>query len=379
MRLSILSPFSTKKVYTMVIAFLFIQTAFAQADSVFTAGTPGNNLMKLQQDGGFVVRGYYDGGTFPTPPPEQGPGTRMMWMAQRGAFRAGGVTGTEWNDGLIGYYSLAAGFNTKAPAGSAVALGLNCTASQQASFSVGENNVASGASSVAMGYYAHTNSRQGSFVFADRSIAEEMRASTHHTATWRLMNGFRIFTASDLTTGVTFQSGAAVSNWGQTQAVISTSTGAMLTTGGVWQNSSDVNKKHLFREISGEEILKKLYNVPIQEWSYKNEPDGVRHIGPTAQDFSRAFNLGVNDISIGTVDADGVALACIQALTKRTGEQAKELETLKNAHKELLERMKKLEQQQNSPYKGMNLSILPLAFLPVAGLGMLWYRKRKGK
>jgi len=37
-------------------------------------------------------------------------------------------------------------------------------------------------------------------------------------------------------------------------------------------------------------------------------------MGPTAQDFYTAFGLGDGDTSIGTVDADGVALAAIQGL-----------------------------------------------------------------
>jgi hypothetical protein len=40
----------------------------------------------------------------------------------------------------------------------------------------------------------------------------------------------------------------------------------------------------------------------------------VIHIGPTAQDFHAAFGLGSDDETIGTVDADGVALAAIQGL-----------------------------------------------------------------
>ncbi len=39
----------------------------------------------------------------------------------------------------------------------------------------------------------------------------------------------------------------------------------------------------------------------------------MRHLGPTAEDFYAAFGLG-SDAGIGTVDADGVALATIQAL-----------------------------------------------------------------
>ena len=48
-----------------------------------------------------------------------------------------------------------------------------------------------------------------------------------------------------------------------------------------------------------------------------------------AQDFRAAFKLGKDDKHISTVDADGVALAAIQALyrlSQRTDEQIRELE-----------------------------------------------------
>ncbi len=61
--------------------------------------------------------------------------------------------------------------------------------------------------------------------------------------------------------------------------------------------------------------------LPISKWSYKVEDGSVRHIGPMAQDFAAAFGLGSDDRSIGTVDADGVALAAMQALLRdREGE-----------------------------------------------------------
>jgi flagellar biosynthesis/type III secretory pathway protein FliH len=40
-------------------------------------------------------------------------------------------------------------------------------------------------------------------------------------------------------------------------------------------------------------------------------------MGPTAQDFQAAFGLGSDEQCIGTVDADGVALAAIQGLNEK--------------------------------------------------------------
>lgn len=323
----------------------------AQApDSAFAVSAGGMGLFRVDVHGGALFGGEYAGGLPAGGIPAEGPGTRMMWYPERAAFRAGDVNGMQWDDGNIGEFSVAIGQNVRASGDNGVAFGMRTTAAGQSSFAVGEENTASGAASVALGYHAHTNARQGSFVFADRSSVDTLRAGVNHSANWRVAGGFRIFTSSNLSTGVTIQEGSSVSNWGQTNAVISTSTGAMLTTGGVWQNASDVALKRDFADVAGEEVLAKLRGLPVSTWSYKVEEAGVRHMGPTAQDFRAAFGLGTSDTSIGTVDADGVALAAAKALERRTAEQAEELrrqaariDALERRNAELAERLARLE------------------------------------
>ncbi|QEC43672.1 tail fiber domain-containing protein [Pseudobacter ginsenosidimutans] len=332
---------------------------------------------------GLHVNGaFYLGGTFnpnigaPLPPIE-GPGTRLFWYPEKSAFRAGTIDGTQWDDANIGTHSLAIGENTRASADNAVALGRYCTAAQINSFAIGDQNTASGAASVAMGYHAHTNARQGSFVFGDRSTIDTIRAGVNHSASWRVSGGFRIFTSSNLSTGVTIQSGTNVSNWGQSNAVISTYTGAMLSTGGVWQNSSDVNRKHHFENISGETILQQLRSIPIQKWSYKSEDENIRHIGPTAQDFYAAFQLGSDEKGIGTVDADGIALAAVQALDTRTQDQTASIKALQKENEHLRSRLDAMENKAASN----NASLPQITILIIAGMALgallLKYRSRK--
>ncbi len=313
--------------------------------------------MSIHANGGLYVGGNYTGG-IPNTLIAEGAGTRLIWHPDKAAFRAGYVTGTQWDDANIGDWSLAIGEDTRASGANSVAFGKLCVAAQQSAFAMGEQNTASGAASVALGYHAHTNARQGSFVFADRSTVDTIRAGVNHSANWRVSGGFRIFTSSNLSTGVTLQSGASVSNWGQASAVISTSTGALLTTGGVWQNASDVNRKHLFEDVSGEDLLAKLRMIPIRRWGYLSEADNVRHIGPTAQDFYASFGLGTDEKSIGTVDADGVALAAIQALDARTREQAMQVKQLMAENAALEQQLQILEQQAGTNKAGLPLPIL---------------------
>jgi len=89
-------------------------------------------------------------------------------------------------------------------------------------------------------------------------------------------------------------------------------------------------------------VLDKVAAMPISRWTYKNS-DGSTHLGPMAQDFRAAFNLGADDTSIATVDADGVALAAIQGLNEVVKEKDTEIQALKQR----LERLEKLLTERN--------------------------------
>jgi len=99
--------------------------------------------------------------------------------------------------------------------------------------------------------------------------------------------------------------------------------GAGLTDAGVWVNASDKNRKTDFQDLDSRSILELLAVLPVREWRYTNENAGVKHFGPTAQDFHTTFGLGTSDTGIGTVDADGVALAAIQGLNQKVNEEGK--------------------------------------------------------
>jgi len=65
--------------------------------------------------------------------------------------------------------------------------------------------------------------------------------------------------------------------------------------------------------------------MPIEEWNYKAQEDSIRHIGPMAEDFRAAFNVGDFVGRITSTDADGVALAAIQGLNEKLEETHSEL------------------------------------------------------
>lgn len=76
--------------------------------------------------------------------------------------------------------------------------------------------------------------------------------------------------------------------------------------------SSDRNIKTAIEKLNVRDVLAKVIALPVSSWSFKGE--STRHIGPMAQDFAKAFQVGASDRHIATVDADGVALAAIQGL-----------------------------------------------------------------
>jgi hypothetical protein len=103
--------------------------------------------------------------------------------------------------------------------------------------------------------------------------------------------------------------------------------------------SSDRNLKENFATIDADQILDKVLSLPITKWNFKDDPT-VSHIGPVSQDFRASFGLGVDDKTIATVDADGVALAAIQGLNKKVEQEDSELRAVLRIQQEQIEALK---------------------------------------
>ena len=264
------------------------------------------------------------------PIPVSGTGVRLMWYAQKAAFRAGLVQGALWDDANIGFGSTALGFNpmasgdgstaigqdAKATGGGSVAIGQNTAASGQWSTAMGTSTTASGvlstamgfgtqatgAQSTAMGSLASTNGMEGSFVYGDVSTSGASVTSTAaNQFTVRASGGFRFRSASNLSTGCDLPPGS-----------------------GTWSCTSSRLAKERFENLNGDDVLSRIAHMPIQTWSYRTEPGHVRHVGPTAQDFRAAFGLGNSDEAISLVDIDGINLLGVQTLERRTRELERE-------------------------------------------------------
>jgi hypothetical protein len=109
-----------------------------------------------------------------------------------------------------------------------------------------------------------------------------------------------------------------------------------VTVYGTFNNSSDRNAKQDFTSVSPTEILDKVLQLPLSEWSYKTDAS-TRHIGPMGQDFYSTFKIGTDEKHIAPIDEGGVALAAIQGLNQKLEQKDTELQALKR-------RLEKLEQ-----------------------------------
>jgi len=335
-----------------------------------------------------------------TAAPVSNGGRRMMWYPEKAAFRVGYVgsfSDTYWNASNVGNYSFAAGSHTRASGANSIALGLATTASGNESVALGNNgtasgerafafngtasaagavaigsgaqatnddalamgpssiagglasivlgpsiangnfgvaiglqNSASGQFSVAIGKNARTARRQGSMVLGDGGAgfsSDSTFATANNQMTMRFIGGYQLFT--------TYQK-------------IASPMGVQLAPGaGSWTSVSDRNKKENFQQIDLESILQKVAAIPVLRWNYKAQPTTQQHIGPMAQDFYAAFQLDGPDAdkTINTVDIDGVNMAAIQALEKRTTALKTENDQLKALLEAMQKRLEVLEQR----------------------------------
>jgi hypothetical protein len=128
----------------------------ADAGAVKIAGT----------DGLFITGTFGSGSTIE----ESGAGTRMFFNPRKAAFRAGFVSGTQWNDANVGNYSFAANRNNIASGNMSFAANDGNTASGNNSTSFGRDNFSTGLTSFSTGA-GNTASGENSFVGGSGSTA----------------------------------------------------------------------------------------------------------------------------------------------------------------------------------------------------------------
>ncbi|MFL5539027.1 MAG: tail fiber domain-containing protein [Longimicrobiaceae bacterium] len=307
----------------------------AQSDILLRlrSGSPLGDRFRVDSASGFVAKGVLGVGIIPF----TGAGERLMWHPNKAAFRAGsiGSAGTQWDDPNTGYYTWAGGYNTIALGLASFAMGYTSTALGSYSTALGYTANADGTGAVALGYRttadadysvaigqrASANGHAGAIVFSDGSTTDSTQASANNQFTVRAAGGVRLFTNATMTVGVQVAAG-----------------------GSSWVVISDRNRKEGFLSVDGEDLLARLRFVPVTTWRYRDEADrSTLHIGPMAQDWHRAFGFTTDDHTINMSDFDGVNLAAIQALARRTDALQAENAALRDQNRQLEARLARLE------------------------------------
>jgi len=111
--------------------------------------------------------------------------------------------------------------------------------------------------------------------------------------------------------------------------------------------SSDQGLKANISSIDPRAVLGKLAALPISQWNYKSDGTSVRHVGPMAQDFRAAFDLGKDDKHIDMIDANGVTMASVQALYQLMLEKEKKNEQLADEVRLLRAQLQQQQAQLN--------------------------------
>lgn len=300
-------------------------SAAAQSDILLRlrSGSPLGDRFRVDSAGGVVAKGGLGIGIIP----QSGSGERMMWYPFRAVFLAGGVNGTQWDDGSLGFYGGAFGYNTTLQGNYSfvtgyqsqvlqsygVAMGYTANSNGVGSIAIGYRATADGDYSVAIGHRASTNGFDGAFVISDESTTDSVEATASDQFSARFAGGYRLYTNATETLGASLNAG-----------------------GTTWNAISDRNRKEGFLPVDGEDLLARLRMVPVSTWRFIDEVDRtVRHIGPMAQDWHAAFGLNDDDTTINTGDFDGVNLAASQALEARTSAQATRIQALESEVAEL--------------------------------------------
>jgi hypothetical protein len=373
---------------TLAGAALLPAPASAQSDILLQlrSGSPAGDRFRVDSAGGFVAQGSLGIGIIPA----TGRGERLMWYPFKGAFRSGGIGtgGTMWDDANVGFYTWAGGFNTtatglyafamgdgsmatntgsvafgndvvssgqyatalgertRAASRGTLAVGANCSPvatctsahagtsfrgapnSNGSSAAIGQYVTADAEWSIALGRRASVAGHVGSFVFGGSlagasAASDSILATADGQGTFRVPGGFRIFTNTAATVGVRVNAG-----------------------GSSWEVISDRNRKESFLAVDTDDVLARIRTLPVTTWQYKDEQDRtVRHIGPMAQDWQRAFGFSQDGTTINMSDFDGVNLAAIQALDARATGQESRIQALEAQNAELRAANERLEER----------------------------------
>jgi hypothetical protein len=194
--------------------------------------------------------------------------------------------------GAARYATIAGGVNNRVSGLGATAGGgdQNSVSGPFAVVPGGRTNTAAGTGSFAAGISALAL-HDGAFVWSDGAGTTAVKSSAPYQFVARASGGFYLYSNAAATSGVRLAPGS-----------------------GAWASLSDRGAKTHVVAVDDEALLAEVGNLPVGTWSYRSEDPRIRHVGPMAQDFHKAFGVGDDDRHITSIDEAGVVLAATKAL-----------------------------------------------------------------
>ncbi len=253
--------------------------------------------------------------------PISGAGTRLMFLPGYGALRAGTAGGNEWDAANIGLWSTALGVHNMASGLCSFAAGIDSYATGRNSFAFGNNVCAIGNYSAAIGAHVSTASCYETVIGCGSTYYTPVSATDWNAAD-------RLFVIGN----------GGTSNYSDALIVYKSGNATLQ---GTLTQGSDRNRKTDIVPADTAAVLAGVAALPVSTWKYKDET--TTHLGPMAQDFFAAFQLGGDEKGIASVDADGVALAAIQELKKQLDAVKAQNATLAEQNAALATRLAALE------------------------------------
>jgi len=221
----------------------------------------------------------------------------------------------------------------------------------------GSGNKADGTGSFAAGHWAWANAT-GCFVWGDFTESDTVTCSQPNRTIFRSSGGFYIYTNAEMTEGMYLPAGGD-----QWEAFIPKAQR---------ENSSPVNSQAL---------LETLASLTVQEYNLKSQDSSIRHIGLLAEDFA-TLGYGESNTAINMQDANGVALAAIQALYAQNQELKAQNAAQQAQLDDLAARVAALEtgsaHASRLPFGWLPLSWLALGGLIVVGGTVSGWRRLPG-
>ncbi len=313
-------------------SFATVEGGYLNTASGIAATVSGGEFNTASGDQSFVGSGYQNsasgnqstvaggsGNNAQAPDATIGGGTGNVAASEYDTVGGGqaNYAGTAGSQNFYGNTVAGGDFNTANNIGATVGGGdVNTATGQDSTVPGGTGNSAMGQASFAAGFDATAN-YAGSFVWSSNGGTQDTGPNQFVASA---PGGFYFYTSPNSSTGATLPSGS-----------------------GSWSSLSDRNVKANFSAIDGQTLLVKLAAMPIGTWNYKAQASAIRHMGPTAQDFHAAFNLGEDDQHISNIDSEGVALAGLQTLYKLNLEKDGKINDLTQALTEKSRQIEDLE------------------------------------